>query len=301
MVDALVTILIILGSILMVVNIVRYFFFVKSTHDVLSAGSHRDRVWKIIAGILLCFFLMGYLFSAFVGEPDIVMAMILFGGSVFVAIVLTLMFRLLETAKSRSIDIAEVLVGVIDARDPNLNGHSRHVQRLTMLFYEYLPASIKRGINPVSLEYAALMHDVGKLGVPESILNKPAQLDPDEWVVMKRHPKVGVKILQPLQTFGHIMSWILYHHERIDGHGYYSCPGDKIPLPARIISIADTYSAITMRRSYKAPKTHEDALQIIKDVAGTQLDAELVKYFLTIPKERLIQCIPEQVKYSEAL
>ena len=91
--------------------------------------------------------------------------------------------------------------------------------------------------------------------------------------------------------------WILYHHERIDGHGYYSCPGDKIPLPARIISIADTYSAITMRRSYKAPKTHEDALQIIKEVAGTQLDAELVKYFLTIPKERLIQCIPEQVKY----
>ena len=69
--DALVTILIILGSILMVVNIVRYFFFVKSTHDVLSAGSLRDRVWKIIAGILLCFFLMGYLFSAFVGEPDI--------------------------------------------------------------------------------------------------------------------------------------------------------------------------------------------------------------------------------------
>ena len=263
----------------------------------LSAGSRRDRVWKTVAGILLCFFLIGYLFCAFVGEPDIVMAMILFGGSIFVAIVLTLMFNLLDTAKSRSIDIAEVLVGVIDARDPNLNGHSRHVQRLTMLFYEYLPASIKRGINPVSLEYAALMHDVGKLGVPESILNKPAKLDPEEWVVMKRHPKVGVKILQPLQTFEHIMNWILYHHERIDGHGYYSCPGDKIPLPARIISIADTYSAITMRRSYKAPKTHEDALQIIKEVAGTQLDAELVKYFLTIPKERLIQCIPEQVKY----
>ena len=197
-VDALVTLLIILGSILMVVNIVRYFIFIKSTHDVLSVGSQRDHVWKIIAGILLCFFLIGYLFCAFVGEPDIVMAMILFGGSIFVAIVLTLMFNLLDTAKSRSIDIAEVLVGVIDARDPNLNGHSRHVQRLTMLFYEYLPASIKRGINPVSLEYAALMHDVGKLGVPESILNKPAKLDPEEWVVMKRHPKVGVKILQPL-------------------------------------------------------------------------------------------------------
>ena len=295
--DLLITIPIILGSILMVANIVRYFLFIHGSHDVLSAGSRRDRIWKSIAGMLLVFFLLGYLFSAFIGEPDLVMAMILFGGSIFVAIVLTLMFNLLDTAKSRSIDIAEVLVGVIDARDPNLNGHSRHVQKLTMLFYEYLPASIRRGINPVSLEYAALMHDVGKLGVPESILNKPAKLEPEEWAIMKRHPKVGVKILEPLQTFNHITDWILFHHERIDGHGYYSQPGDQIPLPARIISIADTYSAITMRRSYKAPKTHEDAIQIIKDVAGTQLDAELVKYFMTIPKERLIQCITEQVKY----
>lgn len=293
----LITIFIVLGSILMVVNIVRYFWFLKNTHDVLSTGSRRDRIWKAIAGVLLVFFLLGYLFCAFVGEPDLIMSMILLGGSIFVSIVLTLMFNLLDTAKSRSIDIAEVLVGVIDARDPNLNGHSRHVQRLTMLFYEYLPASIKHSINPVSLEYAALMHDVGKLGVPESILNKPAKLDADEWVIMKQHPRVGVKILEPLQTFAHIMDWILYHHERIDGHGYYSQPGKQIPLPARIISIADTYSAITMRRSYKAPKTHEDAIQIIKDVAGTQLDAELVKYFLTIPREKLIECIPEQVKY----
>ena len=293
----LITIFIVLGSILMVVNIVRYFWFLKNTSDVLSTGSRRDRIWKAIAGVLLVFFLLGYLFCAFVGEPDLIMSMILLGGSIFVSIVLTLMFNLLDTAKSRSIDIAEVLVGVIDARDPNLNGHSRHVQRLTMLFYEYLPASIKHSINPVSLEYAALMHDVGKLGVPESILNKPAKLDADEWVIMKQHPRVGVKILEPLQTFAHIMDWILYHHERIDGHGYYSQPGKLIPLPARIISIADTYSAITMRRSYKAPKTHEDAIQIIKDVAGTQLDAELVKYFLTIPREKLIECIPEQVKY----
>lgn len=271
--------------------------FLRNTRDVLSTGSRRDRFWKAIAGILLVLFLLGYLFCAFVGEPDLVMSMILLGGSIFVAIVLTLMFNLLDTVKTRSIDIAEVLVGVIDARDPNLNGHSRHVQRLTMLFYEYLPASIKNSINPVSLEYAALMHDVGKLGVPESILNKPAKLDADEWVIMKQHPKVGVKILQPLETFAKIKDWILYHHERIDGKGYYSQPGDQIPLPARIISIADTYSAITMRRSYKAPKTHDDAIQIIKDVAGTQLDAELVKYFLTIPREKLIACIPEQVKY----
>ena len=80
-----ITAAIVLGSILMVVNIVRYFLFIKNSHDVLSAGSARDRVWKTIAGVLLVFFLFGYLFSSFIGDPDIVMAMILFGGSIFVA------------------------------------------------------------------------------------------------------------------------------------------------------------------------------------------------------------------------
>ncbi|MBR1569052.1 MAG: HD domain-containing protein [Lachnospiraceae bacterium] len=246
---------------------------------------------------MLIFFLIGYIFIVIASKPDLMMAMILFGGSIFVAIVLTLMFNLLETAKERSIDIAEVLVGVIDARDPNLNGHSRHVQNLTMLFYKYLPNSIRNDINPVSLEYAALMHDVGKLGVPESILNKPDRLTEEEWEVMHSHPRVGVQILKPLHTFENISDWILYHHERIDGKGYYQIPGDQIPMAARIIAIADTYSAITMRRSYKEPRTHEDAVRILKEVAGTQLDADLVEYFLKIPKEELEICIPEQVKY----
>lgn len=295
--DIVITIFIIIGSVLMVTNIIRYLLFLKTTHDVLSSGSKRDRVWKYVAMVLLIFFLIGYLFIAIFSDPDMMMAMILFGGSIFVAIVLTLMFNLLDTAKTRSIDIAEVLVGVIDARDPNLNGHSRHVQELTMLFYRYLPSWMKNDINPVSLEYAALMHDVGKLGVPESILNKPAKLNEEEWEVMRSHPRVGVQILEPLHTFDHIADWILYHHERIDGDGYYKLQGDEIPLAARIIAIADTYSAITMRRSYKEPRTHEDAMKILQEVAGTQLDAELVKVFLTIPKEELVKCIPEKVKY----
>lgn len=281
----------------MVTNIVRYIHFLRTTHDVLSSGSKRDQTWKYVALVLLIFFLIGYLFIAIFSDPDMMMAMILFGGSIFVAIVLTLMFNLLDTAKTRSIDIAEVLVGVIDARDPNLNGHSRHVQELTMLFYRYLPNWVKNEINPVSLEYAALMHDVGKLGVPEAILNKPAKLDDDEWEIMRSHPRVGVQILEPLHTFDNIADWILYHHERIDGKGYYHLKGEEIPLAAKIIAIADTYSAITMRRSYKEPRTHEEAAQILREVAGTQLDAELVDLFLTIPKEELERCIPEKVKY----
>ena len=293
----LIIIFIIIGSVLMITNIIRYIRFLRTTHDVLSSGSRRDRVWKYTALVLLIFFLIGYLFIAIFSNPDMMMAMILFGGSIFVAIVLTLVFSLLDTAKTRSIDIAEVLVGVIDARDPNLNGHSRHVQELTMLFYRYLPSWMKNAINPVSLEYAALMHDVGKLGVPESILNKPDKLNEEEWDVMRDHPRVGVQILEPLHTFDHIADWILYHHERVDGKGYYKLQGDEIPLAARIIAIADTYSAITMRRSYKEPRTHEEAAQIIREVAGTQLDAELVDIFLTIPKEELEKCIPEKIKY----
>ncbi len=288
---------IIIGALLMVTNIVRYAYFLRTTRDVLSAGSHRDRFRKYLALILLIFFLIGYLLIMILSHPNMIMAMVLSGGSVFVMIVLTLMFGLLDTAKKRSIDIAEVLVGVIDARDPNLNGHSLHVQSVTMLLYRYLPNNIKKEINPVSLEYAALMHDVGKLGVPEAILNKPAKLTDEEWAVMRSHPKVGVKILKPLETFASISDWILYHHERVDGKGYYEVKFEDIPIPARIIAIADTYSAITMRRSYKPPRTHEHAIRIISEVAGTQLDKELVEVFLTIPKEELVACMPEQVQY----
>ena len=285
------------GALLMISNIIRYGYFLHSTQDVISSGSKRDIIWKNGAFLLLIFFLIGYVFVGSFSDPDIMMASILFWGSVFVSIVITLMSNLLETAKERSIDIAEVLVGVIDARDPNLDGHSMYVQNLTMLFYKHLPPKYKNRINKVSLEYASLMHDVGKLGVPEAILNKPAKLSDEEWKVMRQHPEIGVKILKPLHTFDGIADWILYHHERIDGNGYYKLPGDKIPLASKIIAVSDTYSAITMRRSYKEPKTHEEAVEILKDVAGTQLDKELVDIFIGIPKSELIKCIPEKVRY----
>ncbi len=141
------------------------------------------------------------------------------------------------------------------------------------------------------------MHDVGKLGVPEAILNKPSKLTEEEWDVMRRHPEIGIKILSPLKSFSGISDWILYHHERVDGKGYYHLSKEEIPFVSRLLAIADTYSAITMRRSYKEPRSHEEAVKIISEVAGTQLDSELVDIFLTIPEEELRKCIPEQIKY----
>ena len=131
----------------------------------------------------------------------------------------------------------------------------------------------------------------------EVILNKPAKLTDDEWTVMRSYPKVGVKIMAPLSTFETISDWILYHHERVDGKGYYGLKADEIPTASKIIAIADTYSAITMRRAYKEPQTYETAIEIIKDVAGTQLDKDLVDIFVMIPKEELVACMPEKVQY----
>ncbi len=278
-------------------NIVMYFFFAKNMHDIIFSGKKKDEALLSVGMALLVFFLIGYILVGIFADRYIMTSLILFFGSIYVSVMLLITSKLIFSSKKKSIEIASVLIGVIDARDPNLNGHSQCVKNVAMLLYSKLPLPIRMSINPVSLEFAALLHDIGKLGVPESILNKPAKLDDEEWKIMKEHPKFGVKILEPISSFNQISNWILYHHERIDGKGYYGIKENDIPLAAKILAIADTYSAITMRRSYKDPRTHEDAIKIIKDVAGTQLDKSLVDVFVAIPKDELQKCIPEQVKY----
>ncbi|MCR5746912.1 MAG: HD domain-containing protein [Lachnospiraceae bacterium] len=287
--------MIILGSLLMVTNIIRYDKFIRRSDDVLSSGKKGDRAWTNLAFILLIFFLLGYIGIAVLSDPDYLVGSILFGGSIFVAIVISLIIHLTATIKERSLEIVEALIEVIEARDPNLNGHSVYVQNVTMCLWKYIPNEMKEGISDVSIEYAALLHDVGKLGIPESILNKPGKLNDEEWAVMKEHPRKGVRILKKLKSFDSVLPWIEYHHERIDGKGYYSIPGAEIPFAARVIAVADTYSAITMRRAYKPAKTYEDAITIIKEVAGTQLDAKIVGIFCEIPRAELEECVPVNV------
>ncbi|MCR5761925.1 MAG: HD domain-containing protein [Treponema sp.] len=290
--------MIVIGIIIMVTNIYRYIRFMQNMHDAFPKGKNRSSMWKSVGLALLVFFLMGYICVALFGNPDLMVAGILFGGSIFVAIVLTIMFDLIESIRDNCLSVTEVLIGVIEARDPNLNGHSRFVQNLTMLFYEYLPSDIKKKINRMSLEYAALMHDVGKLGIPEKVLNKPGKLTDEEWVIMKQHPELGVKFLEPLNSFSSIRPWIKYHHERIDGKGYYGLSEQEIPLPSKVIAVTDTYSAIVMRRAYKEPETHETAMNIMHEIAGTQLDASLVEIFCKIPKEKLMACVPSSLYNS---
>ena len=285
--------LIIIGSAIMIGNITAYIRFIRNSTDIMLSGKHGEPLWEKIGLLLLVFFLVGYLGVALAGKPDLLMAGILFFGAIFVSLALFLMYYLVDTLKDRSLEVAETLIGVIEARDPNLNGHSRNVQLLSTCLYKHLPANLKENINFVNFEYAALLHDVGKLGVPESILNKPGKLDPEEWEVMRLHPMIAMDLLKSLPSFDEIKDWILYHHERIDGNGYYGIPGDEIPMAARIIAVCDTYSAVTMRRSYKDERTHEEAMDIIRKASGTQLDPAITQVFMNIPQTELEACMPE--------
>ena len=263
-------------------------------NDTVTAKNKKVGVWLNVGLVLLIFFLAGYIIVEVVFEPALITAFILFFGSIFVAVMLTISSTINKVAKRRSFQITNLLVDVVDARDPNLNGHSSHVKALAVLFYSYLPKDKKKGIKQIDLEYAAVLHDIGKLGIPEAILNKPSKLTDEEWELMKNHPKIGVKFLEPIESFEKVSPWILYHHERVDGKGYYGKHADEVPFVSKLLAICDTYSAITMRRSYKEPKSYEEAIKIIKEVAGTQLDSELVEIFVNIPKEEIEKCNPEK-------
>ncbi|HCD04515.1 MULTISPECIES: HD domain-containing phosphohydrolase [unclassified Methylophaga] len=132
------------------------------------------------------------------------------------------------------------------------------------------------------LEYAAPMHDIGKIGIPDSVLLKPGKLDPDEWEIMKTHTTIGHEILSDSQSkYMHIGAVIaLHHHERYDGKGYPNqLKGEDIPLIARVVAVADIYDALVSERPYKKAWSNEDACRYIEQSAGTQLDPRCVQAF----------------------
>ena len=294
--DVLILVLILLGAANMVSNIVFYVIFSFRMKDVISGGVRRDNVMVITGLILIVFFLIGYLYIAIYTDASIIMALVLFFGSIFVTLAIMLLNRLIKTSKQRSLEVSQILIGVIDSRAPSLHGHSLHVKNLMTVFYKHLPRSIKGDYNLISLEYAALFHDIGKLEMPIEILNKEGNLTEEEEAIMRTHPQVGVRLLRPIRSFDLIADWILYHHERVDSQGYYYKSADSIPVPSKIIAIIDAYSAITMGRVYSAPKTYEEAVEIIKNQAGTKYDEELVDIFLSIPKEEILACTPKLEK-----
>ncbi len=179
--------------------------------------------------------------------------------------------------------IASSLVETVEAKDPYTRGHSERVEQIT--------AGIGREAGVDAKDYddllwGALLHDIGKIGIPDAILMKPGRLDKDEYTFIKTHPTRSYEILRHIEQLGPAaLDGARYHQEKFDGSGYpFGLAGKEIPLVARVISIADTYDAVTSSRSYRAASNHDDAMEIIRGAGGNQLDPELVAIF-----ERLIE------------
>jgi putative nucleotidyltransferase with HDIG domain len=132
-----------------------------------------------------------------------------------------------------------------------------------------------------TIGWGALLHDIGKLGVPKVILHKPGPLDEDEWKVIKLHPKIGAKLLEPATTLQMLKDIILDHHEKLDGSGYPSgLKGNEIPLGARILAVVDAYGAMTEERAYRSQYSHEQAVAEIRRCEGTHFDPQISEAFI---------------------
>ena len=176
------------------------------------------------------------------------------------------------------LSIIRALVSALELKDSHTRGHSESVTRYAVALAKKLklfPQEIE------SIEVAAILHDIGKIGIQESILNKPGKLNNEEWKEMKRHPEFSYKILKEVNFPWEIKPVIYAHHERYNGKGYPArLKGEKIPLGARILAVADTFAAMTSDRAYRKGLSKEMAIEELKRVAGTQLDPELVKVFV---------------------
>jgi HD-GYP domain-containing protein (c-di-GMP phosphodiesterase class II) len=174
----------------------------------------------------------------------------------------------------------QMLAGAVDEKDPYTRGHSDRVTRYSLLIAKEMnqPESFLE-----ILRVSAQLHDVGKIGIEDHILKKPGALTEEEFEVMKTHTTKGANILRPVTELAEMLPGIELHHEALDGRGYpYGLQGDQIPLLARVIAVADTFDALTTNRPYQQAHTPEQALQIIKSLAGKRLDPQAIKALLAV-------------------
>jgi HD-GYP domain-containing protein (c-di-GMP phosphodiesterase class II) len=187
---------------------------------------------------------------------------------------------------SKDKNLIQFFIDAIESKDPYTQGHSHHVRAITEVIYDCLPDEARSEIDKGKLLLAALLHDIGKIKTPDSVLNKDGGLSESEWEIMKRHPKDGADMIGNT-AFGDISGWILYHHERLDGKGYFGLREKAIPFGSRIIAVADTFSALRTYRIYRHAKPIDDVIDILNDARGSQLDPLIVNLFLSLDKSVL--------------
>ena len=195
---------------------------------------------------------------------------------------LAAMVRLLRPVALRASQLpgVETLLRAVETTHRSVRGHSERTSRLALRLAEAAGLDAK---ERESTRVAGLLHDVGKLGVPESVIRKPGALTTEERAVVNLHPEIGHRLLQGVRGLEHALPAVLWHHERWDGEGYpHRLSGEAIPRVARIMTIADSFDAMRSDRPYRRALTHAQALQEIRDGSGRQFDPVLADTFLKL-------------------
>lgn len=195
----------------------------------------------------------------------------------------------LDKNKRLFIHTTVALAAAIDAKDHYTRGHTERVTNLSLAIAKRLSQKNRQQFQGKFLEQlhiAALLHDIGKIGIPEAVLNKNSPLSDEERAIIRGHPLVGVTILQPIKELGDAVLGVKYHHEKYDGSGYpEGLKGDEIPLIAAIISVADTFDAMITDRPYRRGLSKPEAIEEIKRVRGKQFDAQVAGTFVELYQE----------------
>ncbi len=197
--------------------------------------------------------------------------------------------KMSEELEMSYINTVNSLARALDSRDRYTHGHSERVTQWSVKIAErigYTTDELAR------IRQSALLHDMGKIGVKDSILRKLGPLNPDELLEMQQHPVNGYEYIKDVKHLSPCLDGILYHHERVDGKGYpRGVKGHNIPLDARIISVADTFDAMTSDRPYRKGMPKDKALTIMREVAGVQLDPDLVIVFFDLVRDLKLEDI----------
>ncbi len=188
-------------------------------------------------------------------------------------------------------DMMNLVSDIISEKSEYTGNHSRRVAEYSKLIYNYLDDDLKSTLKKEdeniesNLYYAGLIHDLGKIAIPNTILEKPDGLTDEEYDIVKEHPKLLGEKISKYPSLEEIANYAYYHHERMDGKGYpENIPGEEIPYGSRILAVADTYDALTSDRPYRSELPHEDAIEIIKN---SNLDEQITNSLINIPKYKI--------------
>ncbi len=192
--------------------------------------------------------------------------------------------RLFDRLESSNIEMVLALSKMLEARDSYTSSHSR---KLTDLAAQLANRLDYHEVDSQTLAWAAMLHDIGKIAIPDEILHRPGPLTSEEWLIVKRHPEIGAEIVLMVPDLVQVAFLIRLHHERFDGSGYpYGLKAEEIPLGARILAVLDSFSAITDGRPYRPPRTTAEAIIELKRCAGSDFDPRVVEAFVFLLEEQ---------------